>query len=98
MTNPADGAVVIGHLSLVIGHLLVIGAWSLGLPEPAHLPRQHFLYFFPLPHGHGSFRPTFGAVLRTEASACWTAAPPRWPPPPRRPPPAPTRPVGTWIE
>ena len=20
---------------------------------------QHFLYFFPLPHGHGSFRPTF---------------------------------------
>src|SRR5438105_15945229 len=21
---------------------------------------QQFLYFFPLPHGHGSFRPTFG--------------------------------------
>ena len=21
-------------------------------------PPQHFLYFFPLPHGHGSFRPT----------------------------------------
>jgi hypothetical protein len=20
---------------------------------------QHFLYFFPLPHGHGSLRPTF---------------------------------------
>src|SRR5262245_50267921 len=25
---------------------------------------QHFLYFFPLPHGHGSLRPTLG-VLRT---------------------------------
>src|SRR3989338_10911513 len=24
-----------------------------------HFP-QHFLYFFPLPHGHGSFLPTFG--------------------------------------
>lgn len=22
--------------------------------------KQHFLYFFPLPHGHGSFRPTLG--------------------------------------
>jgi hypothetical protein len=22
-------------------------------------PPQHFLNFFPLPHGHGSFRPTF---------------------------------------
>ncbi len=24
----------------------------------------HFLYFFPLPHGHGSFRPTFGSSRR----------------------------------
>jgi hypothetical protein len=24
------------------------------------LTPQHFLYFLPLPHGHGSFRPTFG--------------------------------------
>jgi hypothetical protein len=23
------------------------------------LARQHFLYFFPLPHGHGSLRPDF---------------------------------------
>jgi hypothetical protein len=22
---------------------------------------QHFLYFLPLPHGHGSLRPTFGS-------------------------------------
>ena len=25
----------------------------------------HFLYFFPLPHGHGSLRPTFGSSRRT---------------------------------
>jgi len=25
-------------------------------------PPQHLLNFLPLPHGHGSFRPTFGAV------------------------------------
>ena len=30
--------------------------------QPASLP-QHFLYFFPLPHGHGSFRPTFGGKV-----------------------------------
>ena len=29
-----------------------------------YLPQQ-FLYFLPLPHGHGSFRPTFGIVRRT---------------------------------
>jgi hypothetical protein len=27
-------------------------------------PPQHFLYFFPEPHGHGSFRPTLGALRR----------------------------------
>ena len=26
---------------------------------------QHCLYFLPLPHGHGSLRPTFGVVLTT---------------------------------
>ena len=26
---------------------------------------QHFLYFFPLPQGHGSFRPTFFPWVRT---------------------------------
>lgn len=25
-------------------------------------PPQHFLYFFPEPQGHGSLRPTLGAV------------------------------------
>lgn len=28
-----------------------------------HLFKQHFLYFFPLPHGHGSFRPIVGSVF-----------------------------------
>ena len=27
-------------------------------------PPQHRLYFFPEPQGHGSFRPTLGAVRR----------------------------------
>src|SRR4051794_10869416 len=27
-------------------------------PEGSAYCRQHFLNFFPLPHGHGSFRPT----------------------------------------
>jgi hypothetical protein len=43
-------------------------------------PPQHFLYFFPEPHGHGSFRPTLEAVcqgvgallLRTMASPSWS--------------------------
>ena len=26
---------------------------------------QHFLYFFPLPQGHGAFRPTFLTTSRT---------------------------------
>lgn len=29
-------------------------------------PPQHFLYFFPLPHGHFSFLPTFGMVVGAE--------------------------------
>jgi hypothetical protein len=28
---------------------------------------QHFLNFFPLPHGHGSFRPTFDLGAGSEA-------------------------------
>ncbi len=27
-------------------------------PSPCYFRMQHFLYFFPLPQGHGSFRPT----------------------------------------
>src|SRR2546423_15671711 len=43
----------------------------------------HFLYFFPLPHGHGSLRPTFGSsrrmVFGTASSpptrgGCWAPA------------------------
>ena len=29
-------------------------------------PPQHFLYFFPEPHGHDSFRPTLEMVRRGE--------------------------------
>ena len=38
-------------------------AHRLAQGAPAHAPPQHFLYFFPLPHGHGSLRPTRGWVL-----------------------------------
>ena len=31
-------------------------------------PPQHFLYFFPEPHGHGSFRPTLGVLRQFTAS------------------------------
>jgi hypothetical protein len=36
-----------------------------------HTP-QHFLYFFPDPHGHGSFRPTLAALRR--GSLRWSLA------------------------
>src|SRR5881392_3455289 len=36
---------------------------------------QQFLYFFPLPQGHGSLRPTFGISRRTGASSSFTSAP-----------------------
>src|SRR2546430_1141308 len=39
---------------------------------------QHFLYFFPLPHGQGSFLPTFGVsrtmVLTFAPSPCTSLA------------------------
>src|SRR5258706_13871149 len=47
----------------------------------AALAPQHFLYFLPLPHGHGSLRPTRGAVL----TICLTATGPSWAPPPPPP-------------
>jgi len=31
-------------------------------PGMIHAP-QHFLYFLPLPHGHGAFLPVLGFVL-----------------------------------
>ena len=42
------------------------------LSEPWFLPQQ-FLYFLPLPHGHGSLRPTFG-VERTIWMEDWAFA------------------------
>lgn len=38
------------------------------------LPRQHFLNFSPLPHGHGSFRPSLVAcALIDDIFGCWSA-------------------------
>src|ERR1039458_1067581 len=37
-----------------------------------YLP-QHFLYFLPLPHGQGSFRPTFGSVLWIGSTTSYSA-------------------------
>jgi hypothetical protein len=39
----------------------------------------HFLYFLPLPHGHGSLRPTAG-VLRTTGMRRAGPSPSDWPP------------------
>src|SRR5215211_3707840 len=38
--------------------------WVTGRADHAAAP-WHFLYFFPLPHGQGSLRPTFGSSRRT---------------------------------
>ena len=43
-------------------------AEGLGLGRPARQAPQHFLYFLPLPQGHGSFRPTFCLVTGAAAS------------------------------
>lgn len=45
------------------------------------LPAQHFLYFFPLPHGHGSLRPTLGfsnLMGLVTVSPCGAIAAARW--------------------
>src|SRR6266550_8256181 len=39
-----------------------------------YLPRQHFLYFLPLPHGQVSFRPIFGMVLPPKTPAVDTGS------------------------
>src|SRR5438105_5893185 len=36
---------------------------------------QQFLYFFPLPHGHGSLRPTFGMARRDGRSRVISLSP-----------------------
>jgi hypothetical protein len=36
---------------------------------------QQFLYFLPLPHGQGSFRPTLGLTLRTEGITSCSSSP-----------------------
>src|SRR5262245_22114420 len=45
------------------------------LPTPSSMGMWHFLYFLPLPHGHGSFRPTRGPVLTGVGAAVGVAGP-----------------------
>jgi hypothetical protein len=50
------------------------GAPPLSISRYAMRPQQ-FLYFFPLPQGHGSLRPTFGTERRTGRSIETSPAP-----------------------
>src|SRR5437588_12165070 len=52
------------------------GGASLTLREKLHATRpQQFLYFLPLPQGHGSLRPTFGIERRIGRSIETSPAP-----------------------
>ena len=42
-------------------HLPLSPSASYSIPAARSFVKQHFLYFFPLPHGQGSFRPVFGS-------------------------------------
>src|SRR5437667_12303941 len=56
------------------------GGASLTLPEKLHATRpQQFLYFLPLPQGHGSLRPTFGIERRIGRSSVISPAPSPYP-------------------
>ena len=46
-------------------------------PRFAAYARQHFLYFFPLPHGQGSFRPTLTVRGETSVSRLSSGRPGR---------------------
>src|ERR1700681_3317785 len=45
-----------------------------GVASPYQAAPQHFLDFLPLPHGHGSLRPTFSPE-RTTCCTCMSPAP-----------------------
>ena len=49
---------------------------SAGANDEGPQAPQHFLYFLPLPHGHGSLRPIFVTLLgaTTVRVACWAAS------------------------
>ena len=46
---------------------------SIRIAGRCYFAPQHFLYFLPLPHGHGSLRPTFGVDRR---AGCGASSPP----------------------
>jgi hypothetical protein len=55
------------HAQLLLAlqkHLCHQGQSKGGRLHSSIYPPQHFLNFFPLPHGHGSFRPTFCLLAR----------------------------------
>lgn len=43
-----------------------------------YLAIQHFLYFLPLPQGHGSLRPVLGVDRAPGARVCGTCCPRFW--------------------
>src|SRR5206468_7586952 len=54
------------------------GQWGCRRAQTRCLP-QHFLYFRPLPQGHGSLRPTLGASLTIVLTLTAVAVPPSSP-------------------
>src|SRR4051812_7613093 len=69
----------IHHSSFIIHHSSFIIHHSSFCIRHASFTPQHFLYFFPLPHGHGSFRPTLGwsrtiCLIFAAASPCISSA------------------------
>src|SRR6266403_4903815 len=65
--NALRGQIFLGCFEIV---------WMLQCRHDRYATRpQQFLYFFPLPHGHGSLRPTFGIERRTGKSIDTSPAP-----------------------
>ena len=64
---PTQMALVLGGgqqcRCLGIPSALCFGGYFIGAAEPNRRLRQHFLYFFPLPHRHDSLRPIFLTVI-----------------------------------
>ena len=60
-------------MKLVLYVVIELDRWLIPTVTHAAAP-WHFLYFLPLPHGHGSLRPTFGSSRRTVLTARIVAA------------------------
>src|SRR5437879_2236910 len=83
--QPASKAVAVTRTMIQRKRIVCIKRWAGFLEQIKSLKRalskfqavrpQQFLYFFPLPHGHGSFRPTLGRERRTGKSIDTSPAP-----------------------